>query len=201
MIYLRRLIPLSNRDSGLEVLMDIGQEITQYEKTRSSLESMRDGLEERVQMQTLELQDASTNLRASNIALSKLIEGYNNREKEAQNKILRNLDLLVLPYLKELEHTVKDNEHQVLIALIKTALDEITIEFGRNLDTLNSKLSPVELKVAHLIRNNYETEEIAEFLHIEANTVFSHRRRIRKKLGLSGKARNLKSYLLSIDDE
>jgi DNA-binding CsgD family transcriptional regulator len=66
--------------------------------------------------------------------------------------------------------------------------------------TLNSKsynLTPRELEVAHLVKQGKSNKQIAELLDISVRSVESHRRMIRRKLGLRGKDRNLRSFLLS----
>ena len=57
-----------------------------------------------------------------------------------------------------------------------------------------STLTPTELKVCTLLKSNLSTKEIAEVLNSSIHTVETHRRRIRKKLGLSGQA-NLTTFL------
>ncbi|MEI8346140.1 MAG: LuxR C-terminal-related transcriptional regulator [Pseudomonadota bacterium] len=52
-----------------------------------------------------------------------------------------------------------------------------------------------EIKVAHHVRAGYEAKEIAEFMNIAPSTVHVHKEKIRRKLGLTGKPINLKTFL------
>jgi|GEM_PF-5351906 len=54
--------------------------------------------------------------------------------------------------------------------------------------------TPTELKVCTLLKSNLSTKKLAEVLNSSIHTVETHRRRIRKTLGLSGQA-NLTTFL------
>lgn len=58
-----------------------------------------------------------------------------------------------------------------------------------------AKLSFREMKIATMIKNGMTTDRIAEQLHIAPDTVKTHRRNIRKKLGLVGDKCDLASFL------
>ncbi len=56
-------------------------------------------------------------------------------------------------------------------------------------------LTPKEIEVCRLLRGGRRSNEIASLLNISNLTVFTHRNRIRKKLGIANKHINLISYL------
>jgi DNA-binding CsgD family transcriptional regulator len=60
-------------------------------------------------------------------------------------------------------------------------------------------LSPAQVQVAGLVRENKTTKEIAELLNLSEKTIEDHRKHIRRKLGIMNKKVNLRSYLLSIE--
>jgi len=49
------------------------------------------------------------------------------------------------------------------------------------------------------VQEGKTSKEIAEELNLSVDTVNIHRKSIRKKLGISGKSRNLRSLLMSFD--
>ena len=59
-------------------------------------------------------------------------------------------------------------------------------------------MTPVETKVANLIRQGRTTKEIAELMGVATSTVDFHRRNIRTKLGLTHKPVNLETHLKSL---
>jgi DNA-binding CsgD family transcriptional regulator len=59
-------------------------------------------------------------------------------------------------------------------------------------------LTPVEIRVASLIKEGKTNKEIAEVLLVSKNTILFHRYNIRNKLGLKNQKINLRSHLLAL---
>jgi DNA-binding CsgD family transcriptional regulator len=60
------------------------------------------------------------------------------------------------------------------------------------------KLTPQQLKLAFLIRDGASAREAGDKLGISPETVRTHRKRIRKTLGLQDSRANLATYLKSV---
>jgi DNA-binding CsgD family transcriptional regulator len=54
------------------------------------------------------------------------------------------------------------------------------------------------MKIAGLIRQGKTTKEMASVLNLSSRTVETHRKNIRKKLGLRDRKANLRTKLLSL---
>ncbi|UCD33750.1 MAG: helix-turn-helix transcriptional regulator [Desulfobacterales bacterium] len=59
-------------------------------------------------------------------------------------------------------------------------------------------LTPTEIKIVNLIKHGTTTKKIAEIMKISPRTVDTHRKNIRRKVGLDKKRANLRSFLLSL---
>ena len=70
--------------------------------------------------------------------------------------------------------------------------------FSRNLSDGHIGLTPTEIDVANLIRHGKTTKQIVALLNLSSRTIETHRKNIRKKLGLDNKKVNLSSYLKSM---
>lgn len=63
---------------------------------------------------------------------------------------------------------------------------------GRN---FSSKFTPVEARVAAMIKNGLTNQDIARELKVSVETVKTHRRNIREKLEIKNKKINLRTFL------
>lgn len=81
----------------------------------------------------------------------------------------------------------------------ETGPDLILYQFSRKLSARYLDLTPAEIQVATLIMHGKTTKDIAAFLSLSSKTIESHRKSIRKKIGLKNRKTNLRTYLLSIE--
>ena len=121
------------------------------------------------------------------------------KKREDQDNVLSNLKQLVIPYINRLKRSPMRGEEQALVNTLESNLNNITSPLVHKLSSTSLGLTPMEIRVAHLIREGLMNKEIAELLGISLNTVSSHRYKIRSKLGLRNKGTNLRSYLLSLE--
>lgn len=163
----------------------------------SRLITERKRMEEALQAKEKELKSQAQNLEEANTALKVLIDHMKQQSLEQEKNIMANLEKLVFPYMDKLQKTILDNYQKVYMDIIKANLDNITSGFAGRLSTLETSLTPMELQVADLLRQDKTTKEIAELLSLSTTTISFHRRNIRKKLGLVNKKVNIKSYLQS----
>ncbi|MCX8022074.1 MAG: LuxR C-terminal-related transcriptional regulator [Syntrophorhabdaceae bacterium] len=142
-----------------------------------------------------ELEQNAIKLSELNTALKVLLQQMEKEKKELEQRIVSNIEQLVLPYIEKLKNCHLEPLEKNLVHVIDSNLKDIAfphIRFAQN-----HNLTPAELKVATLTRSGKTTKEIAMILGVAPSTVESHRKGIRKKLSLPRKT-NLTTYLLSI---
>lgn len=130
--------------------------------------------------------------------------------KENQNTVTDTKRLLsyeieatIVPLLNRLkENKIDQQQARQLINIIEINLQHLMQAYGNaaSLAWAYQRLTPVEILVACMVRQGLSSDEIADTLAIASGTVSIHRKHIRKKLGLLGKAANLRSYLLSLTE-
>ena len=105
---------------------------------------------------------------------------------------------LIEPYLNKLKNLSHDNSQKNFIEIIETNLKEVVSSFSNKLSSEYISLTASELQVADFIIKDFSSKEIAEQLNMAMETVASHRKHIRKKLGITNKKTNLSSFLKSL---
>ncbi len=146
-----------------------------------------------------ELSRKSQQLGEMNTALRVLLKQKNEDQRELEERMVSNVNELVLPYVHKLK-TMRLNEEQMsYLEIIETHLKDIVDPFLRQITSQYPHMTARELEVATLVREGKSNKEIADLLRISVNAVEIHRYNLRKKLGLQNKKINLRSYLLSLN--
>ncbi len=145
-----------------------------------------------------ELEIGSQRLEETNIALNVLLKKKEEDKTELEDKVLLNVDQLIVPYLEKLKKTGVDEKQKIYISILESNLQEIISTFSHRLSSHLLNFTPAEIQVANLLRQGKTNKEISELLHSSPRTIAFHRENIRKKLRLVNKKTNLKSFLLSL---
>ena len=145
-----------------------------------------------------ELEIKTSNLEEVNTALRVLLERREEDKRELAEKVLFNMRELVMPYLEKLKKTGLDERQGACLEILESNLGEITSSFSRRLSSPFLNLTPAEMQVANLVKHGKTTKEIAEFLNVSTQTVDSHRKNIRRKMGITNRKANLRTHLLSM---
>jgi PAS domain S-box-containing protein len=165
--------------------------------------SLRDVTERKQTEQALmerekELKIQTGNLEEANVALKVLLKKRDEDKIELEEKILLNLKELVIPYLEKLKKSRLDEKQMAYLSILESNLNDIILPFSHKLSSKFLNFTPTEIQVANLLKQGKTNKEISELLNSSFRTVAFHRENIRKKLGLTNKKMNLKSYLMSL---
>ncbi len=171
----------------------------------SSNRALEQEIEERKQAE-LSLQKHQQELRAQshhleevNTALRVLLKQHEKDQLGLSEMVRRNVEELVFPYLEKVMHTRLDTRQKTLLQILETNLNNIISPFINRLAAEAGNLTPMEIRVADLIKAGKTNDEIAELLLVSKNTVLFHRHNIRSKLDIKNKKINLRAHLLSIE--
>lgn len=146
-----------------------------------------------------ELEAKSLDLQETNTALRVLLKNREEDQREFGADLLANLKELVFPYVGKLKESRLNDVQTTYLKILESNLHEIRAPFLRQLSRVSENLSPVERRIAGLIKEGRQNKEIAEILGVSLNTVATHRYHLRTKLGLKNKNINLVSYLQSLN--
>lgn len=178
------------------------------EERTEELKKTNDQLEREVQERKLaekdlkkrekELKELSRHLKEVNTALNVLLKRRAQDKDELEENILSNVKELIGPYISKLRKSNLESYQSTILSIIETNLNEIVSPFTRTLSSQYSNFTPMEIRVANLVRQGKTNKETAKLLGISLNTVLTHRFNLRKKLGLKNTKINLRSHLMSL---
>lgn len=155
--------------------------------------------QEELEHKEAELRRQAERLEETNIALKVLLRQREEDRRHIEATVLANVERLVLPYVERLLQVNLTEKQRTLAEIIDTNIREITAPFLKSLSSLAVKLTPQEIEVAGMVRNGRSSKEIADMLNLSVAGVDFHRKSLRRKMGLTHSAQNLRSYLLSLE--
>lgn len=154
--------------------------------------------EQEMKQREKELKVKTTNLAETNVALKVLLETRERDKTELEEKVLFNIKELVNPYVEKLKRTKLDGRQATYLNILESNLSNIASSFSHALHFKYASLTPSEIQIAGLIRDGKTTKEIADLLNLSSRTIESHRKNIRRKMGLTDKKMNLRTTLMSL---
>jgi PAS domain S-box-containing protein len=158
----------------------------------------RKQIEQELRRREAQLQSQTSELEEVNKALKVLLKRRDEDQKELEEKIQLNVKELVLPYLETLKNAGLVAEQSSYLNILECNLNEIVSPFLHRLTAKSLTLTPMEIRVASLVKEGKTTKDIAAMLNLSNRTVEFHRKNIRKKLGIVNRKANLRSHLLSM---
>ncbi len=169
------------------------------DKLRQEVEE-RKRAEEALRKRESELGARSHDLTEVNAALKVLLKQVRGDKKELEANVLSNVKQLVLPYLERLKTNRPNKDQRSIVETLEINLNNIVSPFAGRLSSKFLNLSPMQIRVANLVKEGKTNKEISELLCLSENTISSHRYKLRSKLDLKQKGINLRSYLLSLNE-
>jgi len=168
--------------------VQLKQEAVERETAKKELKER----ERKLGLQTRKLEEINT-------ALKVLLEKRNEDKDEIEERVLLNINEMVLPYLEKLRKNQLNELQQSFLDILECNLNEITSPFYQKMSSHYYYLTPKEIQIAGLIKQGKTTKEIAEFLQSSPRAIEFHRNNIRKKFGLTNTKTNLTTYLLKLN--
>ncbi len=172
---------IKSKDNGIEGYVLIARDISESVETSQHLKNRSEELEE------------------TNAALRVLLKQREIDKEEISQVFQQNVDQLVLPFFCKLRKSNTSSSQDKIIKSIENNLKQINSPFAHRISSLYSKLTPAEIQVANLIKNGHSSKETASLLNLSDKTIYTHRRNIRKKSGITNQKVNLQTILQQVE--
>jgi PAS domain S-box-containing protein len=204
-VTLRDISALKRAERELKTYHDhleelVAQRTAALAKTNVKLEQEieeRKRVEQALRKREVELEAQSQHLEEVNTALKVLLKQREDDKKEVADNVMANVKEFVNPYLERLNNSRLTTQQQTLLGILGSNLDNIISPFIGKLSSRYAGLTPMEIRVANLVKEGRTNKEIAEILCLSKNTILFHRFNLRSKLGLKNRKVNLRSHLLT----
>ena len=178
-------------------ISDIGKQ----KKLQAEFVQSNEMLLQKAVEQAKELHKHNKELQQVNAALTIVLKQRQQDKEVLEQRLSENILQLVEPLLKRLQRTSLDDDQFRLVTDIEEKLHDVTSSFITKLSQQTVGLTPMEIQVATHVKQGKATKEIAEILRLAPDTINVHRKKIRKKLGLSNKSINLQTFLTSLAED
>ncbi len=163
----------------------------QYSIERKRIEQNLIKREKELEIKTMDLEE-------TNVALRVLLKKRDEDKNELEKRLVLNAKGLIDPFLKKLKNSGLNDKQQGYVNIIEFNLTGITSPLMRGLSINHISLTPTEIQIANLVKFGKSTKEIALLLNLSSRTIEVHRNNIRKKINLTNKKINLRTYLQSL---
>lgn len=162
--------------------------------------SRQKALEERLLMEKQQVEEM-------NVTLRNVMKSVDGDRKEFENNLARRIRTQLLPALDRVGGEPSANIRASYLDLVREQLVGLTSGSASEIDASLLKLSKTEIRICQFVQAGSSTKDICEAMNLAFETVQTHRKNIRRKLGLRGRNVNLHSYLIgrrsllaSVDD-
>ncbi len=214
----RFAFPIPGADGKPIGVIEYLKQVTARVRAQRELQESHRLLEQRIQERTLKLQSSmralkmknqalvrhkqqlarlNRELSQTNLALATVTRLAERSRIESETKSAQLIHSKVVPLLSSLKQGRSLEVVQMGLDVLHAYMTQVGPGLGEDAQIV-SKLTPQQLKLALLIRNGVTARAAGDKLGISPETVRTHRKRIRKALGLKDSKANLATYLKSV---
>ncbi len=141
------------------------------------------------------LRQEKTKAEEMNVTLRNVMKTIDNEKEELELSITQKVTTSIIPSLQKLSEEENSEIRDMYMNILRDQLAVLTKSSGSVSNEDKLRLTKSEIYICQMIQSGDTSKDIAEALHISIETVQTHRKNIRRKLGLCGKDVNLFAYL------
>ncbi len=156
----------------------------------------RQTLEHIVAQRTAQLVQEKQNIEEMNITLRNVLRNVEAERQRLYQEVGDKVRQLIFPTLARVETEPDQSIRAAYANMLREHIKRI-LPREKNEDPISLQFTLAEMKVCQLIEVGHSSKEVASMLRISTETVQTHRRNIRRKLGIRGRGTQLFTILQS----
>jgi len=176
--------PILNR-GNVSYVVEYSSDITERKHAEAALRESQ-----------LKLTELSNELLDTNKALGVMARNLDRSREEVEKAVARAISTKIVPIILDLQNDGRLKGCLTELGMVATYLNDMVSSLTKGMG-ISGSLTSTETKVAVMTQNGMKSFEIANHLHVSLETVKTHRKNIRKKLGIHNSNLNLFTYLSS----
>ncbi len=141
------------------------------------------------------LREEKTKAEEMNVTLRNVMKAIDKDKEELGLSISQKVTTSIIPSLQKLAAEDNGDVRDMYMKILRDQLAGLTRSSGAISNEDIIRLTKSEVQVCQMIQAGSTSKDIADAMSISIETVQTHRKNIRRKLGLSGKDVNLFAYL------
>ena len=141
------------------------------------------------------LRQEKANRREMYITMRNLMKAYEKEKTGVEKGIAHKIDTLLIPTIEKIRREQSPNFRTTFLDLLQDQLIGLTRGFATEIDGRFLRLTRTEMSICQLIQTGQASKDIAARLKLSYETVQTHRKNIRKKLGIKGRKVSLYGLL------
>ena len=159
------------------------------------------GLKQQMERSRKQKENLTREVESYNHAMRVLLKDKEVEIRDIELSFVTNVRNALTPMLDRLKNTCLNDRQKQIVQAIESSVASIVSPFIRRVKAEKWDFTPMELQIAHLIREGKRNKEIADIFNISESAVGFHRSNIRQKLGLKNAKVNLRTCLLRLSDQ
>ena len=143
------------------------------------------------------LRQEKSHRREMYVTLKNVMRAFEKERSGIETGISHRIETLLLPTIDKIKRESSADVRNSYLNVMRDQLINLTRGFSKELDGRFLRLTRTEMKICKFVQTGLSSKEIAQAMNISFETVQTHRRNIRGKLGLRGRKINLHTLLVS----
>jgi hypothetical protein len=131
------------------------------------------------------------------ITLRNVMKAIEQEKKGWEGEIAHKIEKYLIPALDRVKREPFEEMRKSYLDLVREHLVGLTKGFSKELDGRFLRLTRSEMRICQYIQSGHSTKDISAAMHTSFETIQTHRKNIRKKLGLRGRTVGLYTFLTS----